>query len=257
VRRMRSQRFAKPWIFCASTPTRVSVCRAAKPAVSFTCISPWNFPLAIFTGQIAAALVAGNGVLAKPAETTPLVGAAAVRLLHAAGVPRDVLLYLPGDGASAGAALTATPGVNGVCFTGSTATAQTINRSIAEHLDPGTPLIAETGGINAGIVDSTALPEQAVRDALASAFQSAGQRCSALRVLYVQRDVADSFLEMLLGAMDELEVGDPWDLATDIGPVISAAAWADMQAYVDKARRGAACCKQLPVPEDGFFMGRR
>jgi RHH-type proline utilization regulon transcriptional repressor/proline dehydrogenase/delta 1-pyrroline-5-carboxylate dehydrogenase len=221
----------------------------------FTCISPWNFPLAIFTGQIAAALVAGNGVLAKPAETTPLVGAVAVRLLHAAGVPRGVLLYLPGDGASAGAALTATPGVNGVCFTGSTATAKTINHSIAEHLDPDTPLIAETGGINAGIVDSTALPEQAVRDALASAFQSAGQRCSALRVLYVQRDVADSFLEMLLGAMNELEVGDPWDLATDIGPVISQSARADMQAYVDKARAEGRLLRQLSVPEDGFFMG--
>jgi RHH-type proline utilization regulon transcriptional repressor/proline dehydrogenase/delta 1-pyrroline-5-carboxylate dehydrogenase len=174
-----------------------------------TCISPWNFPLAIFTGQIAAALAAGNAVLAKPAESTPLVATVAVRLLHAAGVPRPALQLLLGDGPAVGTPLTRSPRIDGVCFTGSTATAMRINASMAEHLAPSAPLIAETGGINAGIVDSTALPEQAIRDAIASAFQSAGQRCSALRVLYLQDDVADLLLEMLFGAMDELSLGDP------------------------------------------------
>jgi RHH-type proline utilization regulon transcriptional repressor/proline dehydrogenase/delta 1-pyrroline-5-carboxylate dehydrogenase len=221
----------------------------------FTCISPWNFPLAIFTGQIAAALVAGNGVLAKPAESTPLVAAAAVKLLHAAGVPRDVLQFLPGDGPGVGRALTAAPQVQGVCFTGSTATATAINRSMAAHMSPSAPIIAETGGINAGIVDSTALPEQAIRDALASAFQSAGQRCSALRVLYIQDDVADVLLEMLFGAMDELELGDPWFLSTDIGPVISAEARDAIQAYVDDARQEGRLLKQLPAPAEGHFVG--
>ncbi|MFT4767739.1 MAG: RHH-type proline utilization regulon transcriptional repressor/proline dehydrogenase [Glaciecola sp.] len=220
-----------------------------------TCISPWNFPLAIFTGQLAAALAAGNGVLAKPAETTPLIAAAAVKLLHTAGVPREVLQFLPGDGASVGQALTASSTVAGVCFTGSTATARMINRSMAAHMSPAAPLIAETGGINAGIVDSTALPEQAVRDALASAFQSAGQRCSALRVLYVQDDIADILLEMLHGAMDELELGDPWSLATDIGPVINAQAQESIQTYIDEARQEGRLLKQLAVPKEGYFVG--
>ena len=220
-----------------------------------TCISPWNFPLAIFTGQIAAALAAGNAVLAKPAENTPLIATIAVRLLHAAGVPRPALQLLLGDGPAVGTPLTRSPRIDGVCFTGSTATAMQINASMAEHLHPAAPLIAETGGINAGIVDSTALPEQAIRDAVASAFQSAGQRCSALRVLYLQDDVADLLLEMLFGAMDELSLADPWALSTDIGPVISADAREKIQAYVDKACDEGRLLKQLDTPEAGHFVG--
>jgi len=219
-----------------------------------TCISPWNFPLAIFTGQIAAALAAGNGVLAKPAETTPLIASVAIKLMHAAGIPRDVLQLLPG-GPVVGQALTTQPVVKGVCFTGSTATAQGINQAMAEALDPGAPLIAETGGLNAAVVDSTALPEQAVRDVIASAFQSAGQRCSALRVLYIQADVADAFLEMLTGAMKELDLGDPWSIQTDIGPIITEKAQQDIQAYIDKARKEGRLLKQLKAPEGGSFVG--
>jgi RHH-type proline utilization regulon transcriptional repressor/proline dehydrogenase/delta 1-pyrroline-5-carboxylate dehydrogenase len=226
-----------------------------EPRGIITCISPWNFPLAIFTGQIAAALAAGNGVIAKPAETTPLLAAAAVKLFHAAGVPRDVLQLLPGDGAEAGAALVSDPKIKGVCFTGSTATAQSINRTMAEHLSPDAPLIAETGGINAAVIDSTALPEQAVRNTVVSAFQSTGQRCSALRILYIQEDVAEGFLEMLAGAMDELDIGNPWPLNTDIGPVITDKAKQDIQQYVDKAKQDGRLYKQLPAPEDGFFVG--
>ncbi|MDX6750213.1 bifunctional proline dehydrogenase/L-glutamate gamma-semialdehyde dehydrogenase PutA [Geminicoccaceae bacterium 1502E] len=192
------------------------------------CISPWNFPLAIFTGQIAAALMAGNTVLAKPAEQTPLIAARAVALLHEAGVPEDVLQLLPGDGAIVGAALTCDPRTKGVCFTGSTETAQAIDRAMAQHGDARAPLVAETGGLNAMIVDSTALPEQAVRDIVVSAFQSAGQRCSALRVLLVQEEVAPSILEMLEGAARELVIGDPWHHATDVGPVIDEAARKDI-----------------------------
>ncbi|MFT6435064.1 MAG: RHH-type proline utilization regulon transcriptional repressor/proline dehydrogenase [Candidatus Azotimanducaceae bacterium] len=226
-----------------------------EPRGIITCISPWNFPLAIFTGQIAAALAAGNGVLAKPAETTPLIAAAVVKLLHTAGVPRDVLQLLPGDGIEVGQALVSHPHIKGVCFTGSTVTAQAINRMMAEHLTPDATLIAETGGINAGVVDSTALPEQAVRDTLVSAFQSAGQRCSALRVLYVQEDVADGFLEMLSGAMDELELGNPWALETDIGPIISKQAQQDIQTYIDTARKEGRLLKQLATPAEGNFVG--
>jgi len=221
----------------------------------FTCISPWNFPLAIYTGQIAAALAAGNGVLAKPAEATSLTAVLAGRLMHQAGVPQEVLQVLPGEGGVVGAALTAAAQVDGVCFTGSTATAQQINRSMASHLDPGAPLIAETGGLNAMIVDSTALPEQAVRDIVASAFQSAGQRCSALRVLYLQEDIADGFLKMLFGAMDALTLGDPWDLATDIGPVIDARARDGILQHVARAEARGRVLKQLDTPERGTFVG--
>jgi len=185
----------------------------------FVCISPWNFPLAIFTGQIAAALVTGNTVVAKPAEQTPLVAARAVALMYEAGVPEEVLSLLPGDGAAVGGALSADARTAGVCFTGSTETAVRIDRALAGAA-PAAPLIAETGGINAMIVDSTALPEAAVRDIVASAFQSAGQRCSALRALFVQRDVRERLLEMLEGATLELGVADPWDPSTDVGPVI-------------------------------------
>ncbi len=220
----------------------------------FTCISPWNFPLAIFTGQIAGALAAGNGVLAKPAEQTPLIAHLATGLLHQAGVPRDVLQLLPGDGATVGAALTSNPRVAGVAFTGSTDTALRIRRMMAENLAPGAPLIAETGGLNAMVVDSTALPEQAVRDVLASSFQSAGQRCSALRCLYVQEDIAEGFQKMLFGAMDELSLGDPWHLDTDIGPVIDARARDDIRAYVDAARAEGRVLHELAAPEGGYFI---
>ncbi len=217
-----------------------------------TAISPWNFPLAIFTGQISAALMAGNAVLAKPAEQTPLIAAGAIALLREAGVPRAALQLLPGDGATVGAALTSDPRVKGIVFTGSTETARIIARSAAEHLDPGTPLIAETGGLNAMIVDSTALPEQAVRDIVASAFQSAGQRCSALRCLYVQKDSAAHVTEMIKGAMDELRVGDPWDIRTDVGPVIDAEARDEIAAYVDARRERVL--HQVAAPTSGFFV---
>jgi RHH-type proline utilization regulon transcriptional repressor/proline dehydrogenase/delta 1-pyrroline-5-carboxylate dehydrogenase len=188
----------------------------------FVCISPWNFPLAIFLGQVSAALAAGNSVIAKPAEQTSLIGHAAVKLLHEAGIPLDVLQYLPGDGATVGAALTRDPRVAGVAFTGSTDTAWAINRALAARNAPIAALIAETGGQNAMIADSSALPEQIVKDVIASAFQSAGQRCSAARVLFVQEDIADKVCAMLTGAMAELKVGDPGQLSTDVGPVIDA-----------------------------------
>ena len=217
-------------------------------------ISPWNFPLAIFTGQIGAALAAGNAVLSKPAEQTPIISAIAVRLLHEAGVPQAALQLLPGDGGTVGAALTSSDRVAGVVFTGSTETAQIVRRAMAEHMAPGTPLIAETGGLNAMIVDSTALPEQAVRDIVASAFQSAGQRCSALRCLYVQKDIAPHLIEMIKGAMDELAVGDPWLLSTDIGPVIDAEAQGGIADYVAQAEREGRVLHQLQAPQTGTFI---
>jgi RHH-type proline utilization regulon transcriptional repressor/proline dehydrogenase/delta 1-pyrroline-5-carboxylate dehydrogenase len=198
----------------------------------FACISPWNFPLAIFLGQIAAALAAGNTVVAKPAEQTNLIGFAAVQLMHEAGIPRDVLQYLPGDGATVGAALTRDPRVAGVCFTGSTDTARLINRALASReAGPIATLIAETGGQNAMIADSSSLPEQVVKDALGSAFTSAGQRCSAARVLLVQDDIADKVIGMLAGAMAELKVGDPGLPSTDVGPVIDEDAKAILVAH--------------------------
>jgi len=189
----------------------------------FVCISPWNFPLAIFVGQIAAALAAGNTVVAKPAEQTPLVAALAVQLLHQAGIPADALAMLPGDG-RIGAALVADRRCAGVAFTGSTEVARLIAQSLADKTGPIVPLIAETGGQNALIADSSALAEQVVRDVIASAFNSAGQRCSALRVLFVQTDIADRVIEMLRGAMQDLTIGDPADIRTDVGPVIDAEA---------------------------------
>lgn len=215
-------------------------------------ISPWNFPLAIFTGQIAAALMAGNGVLAKPAEPTPMIAAIAVRLLHEAGVPAAALQLLPGPGRVVGAAITSDPRIKGVVFTGSTETAQTIARTMAANLAPGTPLIAETGGLNAMIVDTTALPEQAVRDVVASAFRSAGQRCSALRCLYVQEDVAPHLIEMIKGAMEEQALGDPWDLATDIGPVIDARAKAGIEGYI--AAHADWVMHRVAAPAAGTFV---
>ena len=223
------------------------------PRGIWTCISPWNFPLAIFTGQIAAALAAGNTVLAKPAEQTPLIAHLAVSLMHKAGVPTTALQLLPGDGA-VGAALTSDSRINGVAFTGSTATALKISATMAAHCAPGTPLIAETGGLNAMIVDSTALPEHAVRDIVNGAFRSAGQRCSALRCLYVQEDVADKLLKMLKGAMDELTVGDPWHLSTDVGPVIDAQARDSIATYIDTAKAEGRILHQIPAPTTGHFI---
>ncbi|WP_170598677.1 bifunctional proline dehydrogenase/L-glutamate gamma-semialdehyde dehydrogenase PutA [Ruegeria arenilitoris] len=224
-----------------------------EPVGTFTCISPWNFPLAIFTGQISAALAVGNAVLAKPAPQTPLIAHRAVQLLHQAGVPRDALQLLPG-GPAVGAALTSDARVSGVAFTGSTATALKIRAAMAEHMRPGTPLIAETGGLNAMIVDSTALPEQAVQSIIESAFQSAGQRCSALRCLYLQDDIADDVLTMLKGAMDALSVGDPWLLSTDCGPVIDEQARQGIADHVAKARTEGRVLKELALPPEGIFV---
>ena len=187
----------------------------------FVCISPWNFPLAIFLGQVSAALVTGNAVVAKPAEQTPLIAAEAVRLLHQAGVPPSALHLVPGDG-KVGAALIADPRVAGVAFTGSTEVARSINRALAAKDAPIVPFIAETGGINPMIVDATALPEQVTDDVVTSAFRSAGQRCSALRLLCVQEEVAEQVIEMIAGAARELELGDPREPSTHVGPVIDA-----------------------------------
>lgn len=221
---------------------------------TIACISPWNFPLAIFTGQIAGALAAGNAVIAKPAEQTPLIAAQAVALLHKAGVPTNSLQLLPGEGRTVGAALSSDPRIDGLCFTGSTPTAQHINRSMAQNLAPSAPLIAETGGLNAMIVDSTALPEQAVRDILVSAFQSAGQRCSSLRVLYLQDDIAEGVSKMLFGAMDELRAGNPWEISTDIGPVIDQVAERRFAEYIEEVRREGRLLKQLEAQDSGFYI---
>lgn len=227
-----------------------------QPRGVFVCISPWNFPLAIFIGQISAALAAGNAVLAKPAETTPLIACFATRLFHQAGVPISALQLLTGTGADVGSVLTRSPKIDGVCFTGSTTTALNINRSMAQYVAPSAPLIAETGGMNAMVVDSSALPEQAVKDVLRSAFQSAGQRCSALRVLYLQEDVYDTFLHMLSGAIDELSIDNPWHLSSDIGPLISANARDDIQIYIDRAKAEGRVLKQYSgdLPKAGHFI---
>ena len=219
------------------------------------CISPWNFPLAIFTGQVAGALAAGNGVLAKPAAQTVLIARLAVDLMYEAGVPRDVLQFVPGPGSVVGEALVSDRRVSGVAFTGSTETAARIAERMAQGQDPDSRLIAETGGLNAMIVDSTALPEQVIRDVLASSFQSAGQRCSALRILYLQSDIADQMLKMLFGAMDELRIGDPWEIATDVGPVIDAAAQQEISQYIESAASEGRLLKQCETPQTGCFVG--
>jgi RHH-type transcriptional regulator, proline utilization regulon repressor / proline dehydrogenase / delta 1-pyrroline-5-carboxylate dehydrogenase len=204
----------------------------------FIAISPWNFPLAIFLGQVTAALMAGNAVVAKPAEQTPLIAAEAIRLLYEAGVPASALHLMPGDGHT-GAALTAHPDVAGVVFTGSTEVARAINRALAAKDGPIVPLIAETGGINAMIVDATALPEQVADDVVMSAFRSAGQRCSALRLLFVQDDVADRMVEMIAGAARELTIGDPCDPAIQVGPVIDADAKQRLDAHIARMKQEA------------------
>ena len=223
----------------------------------FLCISPWNFPLAIFLGQVTAALAAGNAVIAKPAEQTPLIAAAAVRLAHEAGVPDDVLHLLPGDGPTVGAPLVADTRIAGIAFTGSTETARRINQTLANRDGPIVPLIAETGGQNAMIVDSTALPEQVVRDVLTSAAQSAGQRCSALRCLFVQQDVADKMLTMLKGALAELRIGDPSRLTTDVGPVIDEEAKSILEGHIKRLKAEGRLIAETPLPkglENGHFV---
>jgi RHH-type proline utilization regulon transcriptional repressor/proline dehydrogenase/delta 1-pyrroline-5-carboxylate dehydrogenase len=224
---------------------------------TFACISPWNFPLAIFVGQIAAALAAGNTVLAKPARQTPLTGYQAVRLMYEAGVPADVLYFLPGSGAAIGAQLCADQRLGGVAFTGSTESAWSIQRALADRRGPIVPLIAETGGQNVMIADSSALPEQLVSDVLQSAFNSAGQRCSALRVLFVQDEIADTVISQLTGAMEEIAIGNPVYLATDVGPLIDQQAIQDLQPHIDRMRREARllkCIEPDPELEAGCFF---
>ena len=215
----------------------------------FVCISPWNFPLAIFTGQVVAALAAGNAVLAKPAGPTSLIGFRAVQLMHAAGVPVDALHFLPGSGSQIGGRAIADPRVAGVAITGSTETAQHINRTLAARDGPIAVLIAETGGQNAMFVDSSALPQQVVMDAATSAFNSAGQRCSALRLLCVQDDVADKTIDLLAGYMDELSIGDPAQLSTDVGPVINASACGTLSTHVERMVRDAKVHHRSPLPK--------
>jgi RHH-type proline utilization regulon transcriptional repressor/proline dehydrogenase/delta 1-pyrroline-5-carboxylate dehydrogenase len=232
---------------------------AQTPLGPITCISPWNFPLAIFTGQVAAALIAGNPVLAKPAEETPLIAAEAVRLMHQAGFPADVLQLVAGDGAI-GAALVAAPETMGVMFTGSTQVARLIQRQLAERLSPSgrpIPFIAETGGQNAMIVDSSALAEQVVGDVIASAFDSAGQRCSALRVLCLQEEVADRTIAMLKGALRELRIGRTDALNVDIGPVITAEARDTINAHIAAMRALGCRVEQIDLPvqaQKGTFV---
>jgi RHH-type transcriptional regulator, proline utilization regulon repressor / proline dehydrogenase / delta 1-pyrroline-5-carboxylate dehydrogenase len=225
---------------------------------TFVCISPWNFPLAIFTGQITAALMAGNTVIAKPALTTPLIAHAMVRVLHEAGIPGEALHLTPlAGGAKFGDIAFSHPAIAGVVVTGSTATATAINRALAAREGALVPLIAETGGLNAMVVDATALPEQVVDDVISSAFTSAGQRCSALRLLYLQEDIADRVIEMLIGAMKLLRIGDPADPGTDVGPVISRSALEGLQRYVERMRHEARLlyrCELPPGSDRGHFF---
>ena len=250
--------FATPELLPGPTGERNTITLRGRGV--FACISPWNFPLAIFTGQVAAALAAGNAVIAKPAEQTPLVAAAAVRHLLAAGIPGDVLHLLPGSGETVGAALVGDRRIAGIAFTGSTETARAINQVLAARPGPIVPLIAETGGQNAMIVDSSALAEQVVADVLTSAFDSAGQRCSALRLLYVQDDIADRLLRMLAGAMAELAIGNPVLLATDIGPVIDEEARQALERHAARMAHEGWPLYEFPLPagtENGTFFAPR
>jgi RHH-type proline utilization regulon transcriptional repressor/proline dehydrogenase/delta 1-pyrroline-5-carboxylate dehydrogenase len=225
----------------------------------FVCVSPWNFPLAIFVGQVAAAYAAGNAVVAKPAEQTPLVAFRAIELLQAAGIPPDALAFIPGRGEEVGARLVSDLRTAGVAFTGSTATARAINRALAAREGPIVPFIAETGGLNAMIVDSSALPEQVVTDVIASAFNSSGQRCSALRVLCLQKDIAPRVLTLLAGATAELRVGDPARLDVDVGPVIDREALEMLEVHARKMDREATLVCRAPLPAGlaGTFFAPR
>ena len=255
--RLRAE-FVRPLALPGPTGERNTLALRARGV--FLCISPWNFPLAIFGGQVTAALAAGNAVIAKPAEATPLVAAAAVRLLHEAGVPAGALHLLPGDGAKLGARLLSDPRIGGVAFTGSTETANIIARQLAARGGAISPFIAETGGQNVLIADSSALPEQLVQDVIVSAFDSAGQRCSALRTLFVQDEIADRVIAMLEGAMRELRIGDPALLATDIGPLIDAEAKRPLEEHAAKMARAGRLICELPLPpgtERGSFFAPR
>src|SRR3981189_1099228 len=205
----------------------------------FACISPWNFPLAIFSGQVAAALAAGNTVIAKPAEQTPRVGLRAIEILREAGIPADAAICVVGDGETIGAPLVADPRIAGVAFTGSVETAKRINAALAARDGPIIPLVAETGGVNAMLVDSSALPEQVVDDVVVSAFQSAGQRCSAERILFVDEGCAPRVLQLIAGALAELKVGDPAEPDTDVGPIIDAPSREALLRHVEKLRGSA------------------
>ena len=226
----------------------------------FFCVSPWNFPLAIFTGQITAALIAGNCVIAKPAEPTSLIGAKTIALMHQAGIPKDVVQLLPGKGSVLGPLLTSDERINGIMFTGSTETARSINQTLAQRKGPIVPFIAETGGQNALIADSTALPEQLVQDVIMSAFNSAGQRCSALRVLFLQSEMADKCIHLLKGAMQELALGDPAKLSIDIGPVINESAKKTLEAHAERMDKEAKLIAQVPLSDEtqlGTFFAPR
>ncbi|MDC7984921.1 bifunctional proline dehydrogenase/L-glutamate gamma-semialdehyde dehydrogenase PutA, partial [Rhodoplanes sp. TEM] len=252
---LEARRTLKPEALPGPTGERNVLTRRGRGVVA--CISPWNFPLAIFTGQIVAALVAGNAVVAKPAEQTPLVAARAVRLLHAAGIPDTALHLLPGDG-EIGALVVRDPRLAGVAFTGSTGAARSIAQDLAARDGPIVPMVAETGGINAMIADATALPEQLTDDVIASAFRSAGQRCSALRLLCVQEDVADDVIAMLIGAAQELAIGDPRDVATHVGPVIDAAARDRLLGWIARAEAQGRLLwradRDRPLPDRGHFV---
>jgi RHH-type transcriptional regulator, proline utilization regulon repressor / proline dehydrogenase / delta 1-pyrroline-5-carboxylate dehydrogenase len=250
-----AQEFSTPTILAGPTGERNELSLHGRGV--FACISPWNFPLAIFMGQVAAALAAGNAVVAKPAEQTPLVAFEAVRLLHKAGVPENVVQFLPGQGAKLGNIILAHPALAGVAFTGSNETASIINQNLAKRSGALVTFIAETGGMNAMIVDSSALPEQAVKDVVASAFDSAGQRCSAARILFVQEDVAPKIIDMLKGAMQQLVIGNPMIYKTDIGPVIDAEAKQKLEAHKAKMAASAKTILNLPLPElaqNGHFV---
>lgn len=221
----------------------------------FACISPWNFPLAIFTGQIAAALVSGNTVIAKPAEQTPVVAFETVRIFHEAGVPVSALHLLLGKGEDIGTKLVKHPLISGVCFTGGTATARTINQTLANKEGAIAPFIAETGGLNGLFVDTSALREQVIDDVIVSAFGSAGQRCSALRIAFLPHDTSDMLIEGLIGAMKELKIGDPRQVNTDIGPIIDKEAKAELANYLSKMQSEAKVLHQLDFPESGNYFG--
>jgi RHH-type proline utilization regulon transcriptional repressor/proline dehydrogenase/delta 1-pyrroline-5-carboxylate dehydrogenase len=248
------ERFAAPLVMPGPTGEQNELSLHGKGV--FACISPWNFPLAIFTGQVSAALAAGNCVLAKPADQTPAVAAFMVRILHRAGVPPAALQFVPGRGSVVGAKMTSDPRIDGVALTGSTDTARLINRSLAARDAPLAAFIAETGGQNAMLVDSSALPEQVVKDVIRSAFRSAGQRCSGLRVLFLQTDVADRIIRLLAGAMQELVIGDPRQLSTDVGPVIDGGALAELQDHAARMEKRFEFLARAPLPSDldGHFF---
>jgi RHH-type proline utilization regulon transcriptional repressor/proline dehydrogenase/delta 1-pyrroline-5-carboxylate dehydrogenase len=238
---------------------QVSATHASAWQGRFGCISPWNFPLAIYTGQVAAALAAGNTVVAKPAEQTPLTAAFATGLMLQAGVPPDALQFVPGDGAEVGGALTRDPRLAGVVFTGSTDTARLIERSMAARSGAIGALIAETGGLNVMLADSSALAEQLVLDVVQSGFNSAGQRCSALRILLVQEEIAPRVRTLLAGCMDELNVGDPARLETDVGPVIDDDALATLEKHAARIVKDARWSHRARAPANprGAFLSRR